>query len=141
MGDLVGSGLQFASNNTQEQRNMNNLRGAICRSQPLIASSCHRFRCIISQPTIRVSLPNYKPHRVSIFSDVSKGEPWLGFNHQRRTLIQAANWTDGSSPYDILGIHRHISYICICFDLYELQANSMIENNDDVVNKCQLYLL
>ncbi|KAL1822980.1 hypothetical protein DCAR_0310824 [Daucus carota subsp. sativus] len=81
---------------------MNNLRGAICRSQPLIASSCHRFRCIISQPTIRVSLPSYKPHRVSIFSDVSKGEPWLGFNHQRRTLIQAANWTDGSSPYDIL---------------------------------------
>lgn len=87
---------------------MNNLRGAISRSQPLIAaysSSCcrHGFRCIISHSTIRVSLPNYnKSHRVSKFSDVSKFNPWLKLNNQRRTLIQAANWTDGTSPYQIL---------------------------------------
>ncbi|XP_074379717.1 uncharacterized protein LOC141720920 isoform X2 [Apium graveolens] len=89
---------------------MNNLRGAICRSQPLIAaysSSSFSCRCIIiSRSTIRVSHPNYsnKSHRVSIFSDVSKVEPLLRFNNnnQRRTLIQAANWTDGASPYQIL---------------------------------------
>lgn len=93
---------------------MNNLRGAICRSQPLISalsSSCNGFRCIVSQSTIRVSLPNYnKSHRVSIFS------PWLRLNNnnQRTTMIQAANWTDGASPYQILGttisfmLHRFV---------------------------------
>lgn len=91
---------------------MNNLRGAICRSQPLIAaaysSSCHGFRCMISPSTIRVSLPNYnKSHRVSIFS------PWLRLNNQRRTLIQAANWTDGNSPYQILGIYNYYYFIYI----------------------------
>lgn len=81
---------------------MNNLRGAICRSQPLVAAYSSSCRCIVSQSTIRVSLPNYNSNRVSIFSDVSKFDPWFRLNNQRRTLIQAANWTDGSSPYDIL---------------------------------------
>ncbi|KAL7595525.1 hypothetical protein Lser_V15G30924 [Lactuca serriola] len=101
---------------------MSNLRG-ICRPHHAVYSSitcCYsRARCrprsiVKVSNSIRnpnnSSNPRLSSSRSTVFSpgidssDVRQIEPlWGGFsNHQRRTLVRAANWTNEKSPYDTL---------------------------------------
>lgn len=100
---------------------MSNSR-AICRPHAVIACCCRARARSIS----RVSIPNLKPRlsSPSVFSasfdssEIPKIEPWVRLNHQRRTLVRAANWTDGNTPYETLGTYIYIYIIFVLLNVY-----------------------
>lgn len=88
---------------------MSNLR-SVCRPNHAVYSSitcCYNRARLRPRLTVRVSNsirnPNSLKSRLIDSSNVPKIQLWDRFsNHQRRTLIRAANWTDEKSPYDTL---------------------------------------